>query len=192
MPQQVVRVVLKGRLFNVVETRNIFYYGSDRTEPADQNTFGIFADRIQEIAQILKPLLTNKMQFYEISAEAQVGNNWLPIGTRLISEQGLVDGDMTSFQTAAYAFARTGVRRAVGKKYFAGVAEAMTENGRISWLGLFPLVGACVKWLQPIHVGLENWYPGIVSINAAFAPFISLSLPDVLSTMRRRKPGYGI
>lgn len=195
MPQQVVQVVAKGRLLGTVEIRNMFYYGCN-TSIVDTSVGDALAAQIQTLYGDLINDLWDGFEIYEIQTNVWDSEQlyWQPLTNSLYS--GLVgaqDGDMSSFQTAILMGARTIIKAARGRKFLAGVAEMFTLDGQIAGDIIARMADVLVDYLSPVDItGRGMWYPGIVSKNSPFAPFLGGWFGNILSTMRRRKPGYGI
>jgi hypothetical protein len=89
-------------------------------------------------------------------------------------------------------FGRTGVKRAIPRKYLPGLIDVNIVNGFIIPAMINSLLDFAAKWLAPVVVGALTWYPGIVSKNSAFAPLLDTAVTNVAGTWRKRKPGAGI
>ena len=192
MAQQIVKLEVKGTLFGAVQTRNVFYYGADTTTPGTQQ-----ADELAQNLEILVDDFSNlaipAMTFYEIGVSYWTGTQWQPLLDYPMSISGKETGsDICSYQTAGLMRAITSVIKATGRKFLPGIAESVTLDSQfIAGVALI-IVGILADYLSVVQIQFVNWYPGIPSKNAAFAPFTSATWSSLLSTMRRRKPGYGI
>jgi hypothetical protein len=173
----------------------MFYYGQAGQVP-DTLTGITLAGHIGTMFQDLCNFLWHGWSLYEVETkrwdvDAQY---WSPLSNTVISTvQGEQSGDMSSFQTAILIGAKTAVKAARGRKFIAGAAELYTLDGAITGELIVAVAAFLVSYLSAVPVsGRGTWVPGIVSKNSIFAPFISGWFGNILSTMRRRKPGYGI
>lgn len=192
MAHQTTKVVLKGKLFNTVETRNIFYWGAEASAPLSYSNSVYMTDRVIEIAGYVCAIASKALQFYGVDVYNLVEGDWVALRQLLITQPGLVDGDITSYQTAILATGRTPTKGAIAKKYFPGIAESFTENSNLNWMAMIGFATAVARWIAPINVDGTIWYSGIPSKNSPFTPIHTAIGNSLLSTMRRRKPGYGI
>ena len=195
MAQEIVRAIAKGRLLGVVETRNMFYFGQANVTP-DSEVGNALASQVAGMFGVVQDVLWDGWSLYEIeTARWKVDEQfWAPLTSAIITGfSGTQNGDMSSFQTAVLIGAKTSVKAARGRKFLAGIAELYTLDGSIIGDALTSAAAFLILYLSPVPVaGRGTWVPGIVSKNSIFAPFVSGWIGNILSTMRRRKPGYGI
>ena len=192
MAQQIIQAIVKGRLVNAVETRNMFYYGHDGDTPVQQDYDNIH-DRIALAYNYLMPLTANTWQGYEMELKHWDGEQFVEHSTVAFNPQGTSLGDLSSFQSAMLFIARTTVRRAIGRKFFPGVDESHTNDGAFTNVAMGAMANVAAALLSPVPaVPNGSWYSGVHSKNALFAPFVSYSAQNIISSLRRRKPGYGI
>jgi len=191
MAQQVHKAVLFGKLFNAVEVRNVFYWGADAANPMSYADSAFIIDRVVELEGYARAISVNNLVYYKVETFNLVGTAWVPVRSRLFNDVGNLTADLGSYQTAALATAKTQVKRATGRKFLAGISETVTLDSQITWTGMISFAVFAVRWLAPLLIGTTTWYAGIPSKNSAFAPFTDIIGNALLSTMRRRKPGYG-
>jgi hypothetical protein len=192
MAQQVIRLILKGQILGVVETRNMFCYGHDGVAPVADD-FSNCRSGLMQGLEYVRPWLSGHWGFYAIQKQHLVENEWVDDGDFVESNTGGGSGDLSSFQAACLFIGKTGVKRMVGKKFIPGVDESNTWAGGIGISWMVGCVAACAAWLTPVTaVGGGYWYLGVHGKGSVFAPFTSMAVSNLLSTMRRRKPGYGI
>ena len=192
MPQQVVKGVLKGTLFSVVQTRNVFYYGANADQPTNDTRDQVF-QRLSDIADAFATLGSPAVNFYESEVFRFATPEWLPMGVASLNVTGEQDdSDITSYQTAGLITATTSVLKAIGRKFIPGIAETRTIDSAMVLAAAQDMAICLVEYLTTFQSQNQVWYPGIPSKNSEFAPFIGASFASLLSTMRRRKPGYGI
>lgn len=196
MPVQgVIKSVLKGRLFNSIETRNVFYYGSQINNFADYVTsdFGAVHQGMDDIASNLTPVTCSTMLYYAFDSYYWDNEHWiLKEEVPIIDGEGLQPTDPLPPQVAMLLKFSTTAFRMIGHKYFAGLVEPHQNSGQILGEALVMLIDVGAAIMDSRAVGGRVWYPGIPGKSSAFAPFTSCIIHDMLSTMRRRKAGVGI
>lgn len=191
MSQQIIKVVVKGKILSSVETRNVHYYGADTTTPgATQGTD--LENAVGGYYNTLGGSLSSSWTCYGLDSYYWDGTWWNPLHSQTVSQPGAAGGDLTAFQIAALVTFKTAIRKCLGKKFIPGIPEGSTTNGSVTG-GLLTALGTfATSCLASVTIAGVNWYPGVPSKNSVFAPFISGTVGTILSTMRRRKPGYGI
>lgn len=191
MPQQIVKVVVKGRLLGSVETRNVHYYGADTTTPSATEGTAL-EGKVGAAYSALAASLCDVYNIYGLDSYFWNVNWWQPLHSTTVNYTGSDASDMASFQTAALCVFKTAVKKCLGKKFIAGIPEDKMTDGSL----VAPMVATLVTFIGAIMnaevIGGVSWYAGVPSKNSVFAPFISGTVGTILSTMRRRKPGYGI
>lgn len=193
--QGVIKAVLKGRLFLSIETRNIFYYGSQINSYSDyiNSDYAAVDSAMDSIASILRSVCCSALNYYEFDLYSWDGEHWLlHVEVPIIDGEGLLTEEGLPSQVAILLKFATGAFRMIGHKYLAGVTEPSQEDGIVVGTVLTDLVDVGVEMMASIAVGGRVWYPGIPGKSSAFAPFTACIIHDVLSTMRRRKIGVGI
>lgn len=187
-----VRAVVKGRLAYSVETRNMFEATTNdlTTLSAEQTVLSAW------IAAIYAPfasILATAWAAYEVEWQIPITGGWQTASIIPVSFAGTVQGDFSSFQTAVLLIAKTMTKRVMGKKFFAGLSESTSTGGLLTSGALVYCATALAAWITPFNTsGTGLWYPGVTDKSGTFAPFIGGTVGSILSTMRRRKPGYGI
>jgi hypothetical protein len=191
MAQQVLKVVVKGRLLTTIETRNVFYWGMDSTETVQSDADAV-ADTLDEALSTLLPVLNEAWTCYGYDFY-RLNEGWFePFYAISKALQGEEVVDMTSFQTAVLATMKTSVKKMIGRKFFPGIDELFTGDGSIMGDAVTAFGAALVALMTPVDNSNKRWYWGTTGKGSVFAPFTSATVGSILSTMRRRKPGYGI
>lgn len=184
--------MLKGRIFGIVETRNMFCWGHDGNTPVTDD-FAALEGRLAGMLAYALVYINTGWSSYEIERQHLVEGEWINDGTVSTVLQGGATGDMSSFQTSWLFIGYTAVKRMIGKKFLPGLDEASTFAGGVTPLAMAGGAAMIAAWLMPVGaVGGGYWYPGITGKGSVFAPFVSMVVENILSTIRRRKPGYGI
>ena len=194
MSQQVIKLVWKGLLLSAVETRTMFYYGCDTGTPSVDDATELNSWTRAALGDVL-PFLVDDFHWYECEAFYQItGGHWMTFYTHAETLAGTVATDISAYQIAALVGARTATLKARGRKFLPGVAEASTLDGEVNSSFRSALITFAANYIRSVNVPAtgRTWFPGVVSKNSAFAPFNSSTVGSFLSTMRRRKPGYGI
>ena len=195
MSQQVIKLVVRGSLLGAVQTRMAFYYGRDASTVEDAD-IQVCVDAIETMLHDACPILTNETLFYACDAYVlDKEGHYVKRPGAIWSLHGAdTNNDMTAFQISALIEAGCQVWRARGKKFLPGISEYFTLAGSLSIDALLYLIQVAFDYIAPVYdinTGHE-WFPGVPSKRAVFAPFVNGAVGSVLSTIRRRKPGYGI
>ena len=195
MAQQIIKIVLKGNIAGATETRNVFYYGCAADSIAANDYTSCMQALANAITTHLPTLIVDVLNFYEFDCfHSDQEGHWIPGPVAAFNFVGTEGGDFSSFQTAGLLTFFTQVFKCRGRKFLAGIAETSTLAGRLTTAAIAHLVSFIASVLTPVMgAGTgHTWYLGCPSKNSAFAPFVSAGVGSLLSTMRRRKPGYGI
>jgi hypothetical protein len=193
--QAIIKGVLKGRLFNAIEVRNVFYYGCALNSYYDVGTGDIDAihERLADVASQAKVVAMYSLNYYATAIYNWDGEHWILYGEYQIDETGLLtDQDALPSQIAMLLRFTTGAFRMIGHKYLAGLGEACQAAGILNGNTLDALIAVGAAIMEDAGYMGHIWHPGIPGKSSAFAPFLSCLIPDLLSTMRRRKLGVGI
>jgi hypothetical protein len=191
MPSKVIRAVVKARLDNAVETRNVFNWGADGGEYSEALGTAIAA-KLGVMYDEVRDVTSWRWVGYAVELLHQVEGHWVPLAEISWNHTGNSTVDFNSFQSAVLLIAKTGTFRAIAKKYLAGITDTNVVTGSVIPGAISAYMRFCSAWLLPIVVEGVSWYPGIVSKNSAFAVLTSALVGSILSTWRKRKPGYGI
>jgi len=193
MALHIIQHVAKGRLVNSVETRNIFHYSNDSAFSYSGGDIQNTRDMVDEIFTALSPVTSSFWTLYEIETNVWDGEEFQPNSTEAKNLEGSEPQDMASFQTAVLFTARTVLKGVLGRKFFPGVCEAFTAAGELDNDGLSAAGAAAAYYLAAVvGDGQRTWVPCTHGGASIASPFVSVSVGGVLSTIRRRKPGYGI
>ena len=192
MPDNIRRVILKGRLFGTVETRNMFCYRLHGVAIEPTATTYLYS-QISAIALQAAPMLASAWATYEMEMQTLVGHQWYPLGVEALVIGGANSEDPAGYQPAVLLRAITGALKVVGRKYFAGISENMTLAGALNSSALVAAAATLAAYLEVVSLGGENsWNPGVVDKLWNFREFLGGTVGTIISSMRRRKPGYGI
>lgn len=203
MPQigDIYRCIAKGRLFGAVETRNMYTYRLESANTTDADIATALADAIQTgVYETIQDVLVNDFTIYSFEIQKRVvpaGEEppyWTTIAEIPSTFTGAASTDIVSYQNAALLTLKTLGKRAIGRKFLPGLSEADTTDGQIAAarLSLFAqVVTNMLASVIPAGAG-GLLYPGVLNKLGTFYRFTSGIVGNILSTMRRRKPGYGI
>jgi len=192
--QAIMKGVVKGRIGSAVETRNIWYAGCDelQLQYLEDDIVG-FSDHLDDIYSILVGITHSLVTFYEYEFYTWDGEEWQPsmiIPKNIIGTETV---DLGSYQTAVLFTFNTAVKNMRGRKFFPGVDELMTELGALTVDALAICANAMIVCVTGFEGGVgRTWFPGCPGKGSPFAPWLSGTVGTILSSMRRRKPGYGI
>jgi hypothetical protein len=192
--QAIMKAVVKGRIGSAVETRNIWYAGCDEMSlqylAGDVDGFETYLD---DIYSNMVVITHNLVTFYEYEFSTWDGEEFQYHSRVPKALQGTEVVDLSSYQAAILFTFNTAVKKMRGRKFFPGVDELMTELGALT----LDALATCAQVVTMAITGFEGavgreWFPGIPGVGSPFAPWLTGSVGTILSTMRRRKPGYGI
>jgi hypothetical protein len=186
------RAIVYGRLGGTVETRNMFVWGITTGTTNDDNVVDALYLQTATILDAVKPLVASFWTSYQCEFQRWVSGHWIPLETQEMTKIGTASGDVSSFQTAILFVLKTGVLREIGRKFFAGVAESMTTGGSLTTNALIQCALVLSAMLSLVTSDNAVLQLGIHAKDGQFKPFVSGVAGTILSTMRRRKPGYGI
>lgn len=194
MPVEQLRVIAKGRLAGAVETRNIFDYSSEGSTPTNEDIANVWGQVAQGVfSTALFDILAPAFAIYEFETQHKQGDDWVTVDSHPDTRVGGSLSEFVAFQTAFRIGAKTGAKRVRGSKFFAGLAEGAISGGSLTAGALAVAADIALAYILPVE-GTDGrlWYPGVVTKTGGIAQFVSATADSILSTMRRRKPGYGI
>lgn len=193
------RVVCKGRLAAVVETRNMFSYTLTSANATETEIAVALETKVEQMMGNLSAQLSNFWSVYESETQKwhpPVGGApgyWLGYHTHANVGAGSLAVDPAGYQAAALVLLKTGAKRVMGRKFIAGIPETMTTNGAITGALLTALGTFAAAMLDSVACGAGGLLkPGVLAKNGSFVQFNSSTVGSIISSMRRRKPGYGI
>lgn len=201
MPQigDVYRVVEKSRLFGTVEVRNMFTYALTSANCTDEEISEALSTQVDTIFGNIKALCSNQWATYgdEIQkwypAAGGLPGYFLTYDTHNLLKTGELGTDITGYQPAILYVLKTAAKRVLGRKFFAGLAEAQTTNGAMAATAAAQLAATLVEILSTVNMGAGGAAaPGVLDKTGVFRPFVGGIAGNIISSMRRRKPGYGI
>jgi hypothetical protein len=194
MAQQVIKLVVNGSIFSATQTRLSFYYGRDALNVTDDDIH-VCVDALHTLFSDACAIIDPSTMFYSCDAYVlDVEGKWRKRTSTTWNQPGYGGGGLVAFQVAALIEATTQLFRARGRKFFPGVAQDSTLDGSLTGEALLYVAQVAYDYVSPVFditTGHE-WFPGTVSKRAIFVPFVSGIVGTILSTIRRRKPGYGI
>lgn len=202
MPQigDAYRVIASGRLFNVVETRNMFSYVLVAANGTDDQCAVALEAQIASMFNNLKSALSHHFEVYQTETQ-----KWYPtpgqtnVGywqTYHVTTQAIVGtlvSDIIAYQAAVLITLKTAAKKVLGRKFLAGMTEDNTTDGLLV-AGMVTVVGQFLTaMLAPVVFGAGgDAHPGVMDKTGTFREFLGGKVGSIISTMRRRKPGYGI
>lgn len=193
------RFVLKGRLISLVETRNMFTYALTSANGTDADIASAWNTWVGNFLDHLKPLLANSWTSYEFESQkwhpavGGAAGYWQTYSITAMVKLGTAAGDITGYQPAILVVLKTLGKKIMGRKFLAGLAEAETTNGALIAGALTTMATCLTDLLANISFGAGgSMEPGVKGKDDNFYPFIGGTIGSIVSSMRRRKPGYGI
>ena len=191
--QEVYQVVLRGRLFGTVETRNVFYVRTGDAYPAQQ----VMIDMGAWLTAMWTPmlgLLSNLWHSYQVDLSKRVQGTpgWVPVLQFALGIQGASSGDMLPSQMAAVWVAKTLVRKTFSRKFIAGVTEAQSNSTQLITSAISDLADAMSVWIAGYEAQSVSYESGLWAKNNTFVPLFQGTVDAIMGTMRRRKQGVGV
>lgn len=202
MPQigDVYRVIVKGKLLGVVETRGMHTYVLTSANASEgEVALGLEGQMTTLYSYLHTNMVGSWMHWYEQETQKwhprvlQEPGYWLGYDVTAMNLTGLVAGDMTAFQAAILVTLKTAVKRTLGRKFFPGLAESLTTDGSLTVNAVNMMANVVGFLLQSVTFGAGGVAePCILDKHDVPHQFIGGVVGSIISTMRRRKPGYGI
>lgn len=201
MPEigDIYRVVYKSRLVASVECRNMFGYVLTSANATETQVATGLETKVEGLFTALATQLDNLWVGYESETQKwypAVGGTpgyWLGYHTHTVSTTGSFNAQLAGYQPAALLLFKTGFKRVMGRKFLAGVSagnvvDGLLYSGFVTALGTF-----IVGMLDTVTFGAGGVAtPGVLDKTGSFRPYLSGAVSNIVSSMRRRKPGYGM
>lgn len=196
----IIKVVANLSMPDEVLAQNVFYWivSGDATstdaffitkvEDWLEAFYGELAGRISGAVD-LQEASVQEVEFDAVDGWVVVRN----IGTANPSVTFSATGDMLPHAGAAIITAQTAVPTRRSRKSIPGCVEAEIDNSTVTSTLLTALANAAVEWISDFAIAT-----GIVCISVLLSelgitiPLVGASVPDILGSQRRRKPGVGV
>lgn len=188
----IARVIAMGQLFGSVETRNMFEYGTDSVTSLSDPDAQSLVDQVIAILQTVQNVTISTFQYYGFEVHYWSEGHWQPYKRYPVSIVGAGSATSATFQNAGLITAGTQWLRTRARKFIPGLAVTSAINGAWQISVLNAMANYLVLWLSPVTGEQGVWYPGVKRKDGVFAPITGGLVGNIISTMRRRKPGYGI
>lgn len=195
----VYRVIVSGRLIGTVETRNMFGYVLEAANATEEEIAVALEDHVYVGFTELVLGLSNQWTLYRTETQkwhppvAPEDGYWQTYHLTARNLTGTETGDITGYQPAALIVLKTLGKKVMGRKFLAGVAEPSTELGAIVGSLVTKLGVFLIHMMDFVVMGVGGEaVPGVLSKSGIFYKFVGGTVGSILSSMRRRKPGYGI
>lgn len=193
------RAIVKGRILGTVETRNMFGYVLTSANATETEIAVALEGAVEGMFDAFKVHFWSGYQIFGSETQkwypaiGQTPGYWLGYHSHNASITGTGSGDLVSFQSAALLVFKTGVKRVLGRKFIAGMIESETAQGSWTSAAINPLVTFVASMLASVTFGTGGVaQPGVLDKTGAFHQYTTGTVGSIISTMRRRKPGYGI
>ncbi len=105
---------------------------------------------------------------------------------------GTISGDAIPPGAAGLVTFSTGLLKARGRKFIAGIATSLTSAGIVNGLVLSSLADYAAYFIGLLAPEGIPMYAGVVAKGGTFAPFVSAAVRTVIAYQRRRKQGVGV
>ena len=185
------KAVLKGHLFGLVETRNIF---TAEVILGNGDTLDdIWKGYLDEIITAIRSWLSTAWTNDTLETFIWDINHWQPQEETVYNWVGLGSGDALANLVASVFIGKTLHLRTVGRKFFSGLIESGVAGNSLTGNAVAAFAAACAAYIS-VWTSSNNGTvtPGVVAKNGTFYRFTSGFVSSLLGTMRRRKPGLGV
>lgn len=193
--QRTYQAILKGQLFGTVETRNMYVWSTN----AQQNMDSYFCINVQSKLTAMYSAIGTWINSafwdsYGLQVKVWDGEAWEPIYETAFSlaDHTTNQGDCIGYQPSILVRMTTAAFKVAGRKFLPGFTEGATLNGVLVAQALTDLASYVLEWLTPIDMVGETAYAGVMGKGNVFHAFNGGVTGNILSSLRRRKPGYGI
>lgn len=190
----IIRVTARMQFNLSDEMQNVFYIECQGgTSKDDTDVTAELADWIDDAYSVVAPAMANnitfsQIDFYEVTQDRPLISELWPTVT-----VGGNAGDALPTQMAAQVNFTTGIKRALGKKYIAGMVESNSEDGGTLTSSLITLLGGWAGFVltHPILVDMELAAGHVSSVDNNFVEWLNYQVKPLYATQRRRKRGVG-
>lgn len=188
------KVVAKGRLGGVVETRNIFYLECS----VNPTTPELITDIPAWLTGFYTPIvafLSNTFSLYgwDVHQWDIMTASWLFRVSGAMTFVGTLSGDALPSQIAAVMVAYTGLKRTFSRKFIAGFIDTEFTGNLMLGSALVAMTSSLAFWMATFTApSMKIYVPGLWTKGLIFAPFIQGVVDQIAGTMRRRKQNVGI
>lgn len=199
-PGDILQVVQTINMPDLVKAQNVFTFiaggTGTATDPVITATIEVFLENFYDE---LAGRISSAVSLAEATINAMsydITDGWLVdrnVGTAEPSVTFGATGDMLPHASAAVITAPTAVPKRRSRKSIAGCVEAEVDNSEITTTLLTALALAAIEWITDTPVT-----GGIILISSLLSdlgitiPLVAATVPDVVGSQRRRKPGVGI
>lgn len=189
----VIKVTVKSSMPNGSVIENVYHLkkigGGDLSEADAMEDIVLWVTSLHDQLDDLQvtTLTYDSVDAYNVTQDRPVSSSSLVGGGDLAADP-LPPG------VAALVSCDTGVKRGVGRKYIAGISEALTTGGEFVAGALVSLGEYADKLTEVYNSGAtdSDWQAGIYrKFHNQFAPFIGWAVNAIPAYQRRRKPGVG-
>jgi len=199
-PGDILSVVQSISMPDTVIAQNVFHFIASGTSTVTdavatatvevflENFYDELAGRISSAVSLFEANI-NVMEF-TIGVGWEVVRN---VGTANPSVTFGATGDMLPHASAAVITADTSIPKRGSRKSIPGCAEAEVDNSEVTSTLLSALALAAIEWLTdtPLSATLDLVSSTLSNLGITI-PLTAVTVPDVIGSQRRRKPGIGI
>lgn len=199
-PGDILQVVQNIDMPDLVKAQNVFTFIAGGTGTA---TDGVITATLEGFLENFYDELAGRISGAVSLAEAvisvmeyDIDDGWLVsrnVGTAEPSVTFSASGDMLPHAVAAVITAPTAVPKRRSRKSIPGCVEEEIDDSEVTTTLLTALALAAIEWLTDTPVT-----GGIILISSLLSslgitiPLVSATVPNVIGSQRRRKPGIGI
>jgi hypothetical protein len=184
------RAIVKGTLADTIEIRNMLT--CEVIESGGDTSAILWEAYMSSWFDALENLLGSLVHYYQYEVEYWSDPDWLPKDAVDLDIDGTDIADSLPFQAALVLVGKAVGKRAMGRKFIAGLTEGTQAAGVLTVTAAAHAAALLVAYITPFEgLGGGTITPGILTKAGTFAPFVSGLVSSVLGSMRRRKPGVG-
>lgn len=185
------RCILKGHLFGLVQTRNMFV--AELNVLGSETNESMWSAYLDEVLTPLIPFLSPVFTTDGFELQVKAGSEWTFLEEDVWTNVGTGSGDALPNAVAAVLIGHVAGNRALGRKFFSGLAEIAIDGNSLTATALAAAATSVAAYVSVLSGDSESYLtPGLITKGGTFRPFISGFVASLLGSMRRRKPGLGI
>lgn len=188
---EVIRGIVKGRIAGTVQTRNMFT-GNVTLLGTDSYTDMAYG-YITPIYTPLLPYISSVWSSESLQVQKFFGGSWVDLEEVPIFLTATGSTDPLPNTVAAVLIGKTGIKRQLGRKFFAAFTEASSVGNTLVSGAAGAMATALAAYITVwTSAQGSSWAPGVLGKDGQFRLFLGGFVSGLLGTMRRRKPGIGI
>lgn len=195
----IIKATCRLRVASLDDVINIFTFKMQSVPPTEADALTDIFEYLENIYTAVNSIIPNTVSYaditlFNVTQDIQIGIYPWPNLTTGASASAAVNNVLSMFM-----FARTGVKRAIGKKWMPLPNSGSGTGNTLNGTALTALTNAAAAWWDSFvgTVGSTNIYPGMLYnhtvpvISSGFAKFTNAVAQALIGVQRRRKRGLG-